>query len=171
MDTECPSGATSNVVSCAPRITVMDGRSPLFPNRHSVHCQPVSIPVPLQHLDAAVAERGTPAYVLTVSDRGTPHVVHADVIRSRAGLLASVGAGTAHNASCRTHVSLLYPSRRTDDYSLIIDAVATVLETPEGRRLCLAATRAVLHRSTPAPDPAAAACGSDCIPLSLGEDR
>jgi hypothetical protein len=43
----------------------------------------VSIPIPLRNLDGAIAERGGAAFVLTVSDRGTPHVVHAEVIRSR----------------------------------------------------------------------------------------
>jgi len=131
----------------------------------------VSIPVPLRNLHGAVAERGGSAFVLTVSDRGTPHVVHAEVIRSSDGLMAVVGAGTAHNASDRPQVSLLYPGRRPDDYSLIVDAVATVAATADGFRLRLTPTRAVLHRSAPAPDPTASPCGSDCIPLSLDVPR
>jgi hypothetical protein len=127
----------------------------------------VSIPVVLRNLDATVAERGAAAYVLTVSDRGTPHVVHAEIIRSAEGLVAVVGEGTAHNASRRPHISVLYPSRGPDDYSLIVDAVATVAATADGFRLRLTPARAVLHRSAPTPDPTASACGSDCIPLSL----
>jgi hypothetical protein len=130
----------------------------------------VSIPVPLRNLGGAVAERGA-AFVLTVSDRGTPHVVHAEVIRSGGALIAVVGAGTAHNASDRPQVSLLYPCRRPDDYSLIVDAVATVAATADGFRLHLTPTRAVLHRSAPAPDPAVSSCGSDCIPLCLDVPR
>jgi len=122
-------------------------------------------------MDSAVAERGAAAYVLTVSDRGTPHVVHAELTRTAEGFVALVGAGTAHNASCRPQISVLYPCRRIDDYSLIIDAVATVVATPDGARLRLALTRAVLHRPGPAPDPKISACGADCIPLSLSEDR
>ncbi len=126
----------------------------------------MSVPVALRNLDAAVADRGTAGYVLTVSDRGTPHVVHAEIIRGDEGLIAVVGEGTAHNASGRPHVSLLFPSRGPDDYSLIVDAVATVAASLDGFRLRLAPTRAVLHRSAPAPDPAGSPCGSDCIPLS-----
>jgi len=127
----------------------------------------VSVPVALRNLDAVVAERGAAAYVLTVSDRGAPHVVHAEIVRSAEGLVAVVGQGTAQNAGARPHVSVLYPSRRSDDYSLIVDAIATVTATTDGFRLRLAATRAVLHRPVPAPDPAASGCGSDCVPLSL----
>ena len=127
----------------------------------------MSIPVPARTLEGAVDERGSAAFVLTVSDRGTPHVVNAEVVWSGGGLTAVVGAGTAHNASGRPQVSLLYPCRRPDDYSLIVDAIATVTATDDRFRLHLTPTRAVLHRSAPAPDPAASLCGSDCIPLSL----
>ena len=128
----------------------------------------MSIPVPLRSLDGAVAERGAAAFVLTVSDRGTPHVVHAEVTTADGGLFAVVGAGTAHNAAERPHVSVLYPCRQPDDYSLIIDAISTVAATQDGFRLHLAPTRAVLHRPAPAPDSATSPCASDCIPLPLG---
>jgi hypothetical protein len=130
----------------------------------------MSIPVPLRNLDAAVRDRGPAAYILTVSDRGTPHVVHAEIINDAGGLVAVVGEGTAHNARSRPQISVLYPSRRPDDYSLIVDAVATVVSTSDGFRLRLAATRAVLHRSAPAPDRTASGCGSDWVPLSLRTD-
>ena len=127
----------------------------------------MSIPVPLRTLDQAVSDRGAAAFVLTVSDRGTPHVVNAEVIRSSGSWIAVVGVSIARNAGDRPQVSLLYPCRRPDDYSLIVDAVATVAATADGFRLHLTPTRAVLHRSSPALDPAASPCASDCIPLSL----
>jgi hypothetical protein len=131
----------------------------------------MSIAVSLGALEDAVRDRGAAAYVLTVSDRGTPHVVHAQVVQNGDGLLAAVGERTALNAGSRPGVSLLYPSRHADDYSLIVDAIATVVAMPEGAGLRLVPTRAVLHRPLPAPDPAASPCGSDCIPLSLPTPR
>ena len=131
----------------------------------------MSISVLLRHLSAALGERGSGAYVLTVSEGGTPHVVHAQVVTAGDQLVASVGAHTADNARRRPRVSLLYPSRTEVDYSLIVDATAAVEVTEDGPRLRLAPTRAVLHRPAPAPDPADAPCGSDCVALAIPGPR
>ena len=131
----------------------------------------MSIPVALRALEDAVRERGSAAYVLTVSEHGTPHVVHSEVTWSGNALVTLVGEHTARHARRRPQVSLLYPSRHPDDYSLIVDAVATVVTTSTGARLLFVPTRAVLHRPAPAPDPATSACGSDCVPLSLPSSR
>jgi hypothetical protein len=125
----------------------------------------MSIPVSLETLRAAVSERGGSAYVLTVSDDARPHVVHAAVLwESDDFLAAEVGKRSAANASARPSVSLLYPTRAEDDYSLIVDGIATVASGDQGARLLIKPTRAVLHRRAPAPDPAAA-CAADCVPL------
>jgi len=115
-------------------------------------------------LEAALRERGSAAYVITTGDGARPHVVLAEVSRQGSGFVAEVGKRTAANARRQPHVSLLFPVRDPSDYSLIVDAVATV-EEPD--RLRLAPTRAVLHRPAPASAPAASSCGSDCVPLSL----
>ncbi|HEU4438460.1 MAG TPA: hypothetical protein VFT36_04390 [Methylomirabilota bacterium] len=117
-------------------------------------------------LEAAVRERGPGAYLITVGDAGAPHVVQAEVTAHPGGLIAEVGPRSAANARARGHVSLLYAARHADDYSLIVDAVATP-DTGGGGRLRLAPTRAVLHRPGPAVAPSAGSCGSDCIPISL----
>ena len=127
----------------------------------------MSIPVALRSLAAAVRERGTAAYVITVTDQGTPHVVHAEITHNGDDLIAVVGERTARNAASRPRVSVLYPSRQPDDYCLIVDAIATVTSASDHAGLVLAPTRAVLHRPAPAPDPAASPCGSDCVPLLL----
>ena len=57
------------------------------------------------------------------------------------------------------------------DYSLIVDAMASVIPTREGSQLLLTSTRAVLHRPVPAPETAPSSCGADCVPLSLGAKR
>ena len=128
----------------------------------------MSTPLVLHDLASAIGARGTGAYVLTVGDPGIPHVVHAEVIRDGDRLLAAVGAHTADNARRQPRVSLLYTPREPGDYSLIVDAVATVETTADGARLTLAPTRAVLQRWGPATDPSASSCGSDCQPLALG---
>ena len=58
-----------------------------------------------------------------------------------------------------------------DDYGLIVDAVATVSGGPDGARLHLAPTRAVLHRSGPPANLSTLACGSDCVPLTIRAAR
>jgi hypothetical protein len=124
----------------------------------------MSLSTPSSDLEAALRERGSAAYVITTGDGARPHVVLAEVTRQGSGFVAEVGKRTAANARRQPHVSLLFPARDPSDYSLIVDAVATV-EEPD--RLRFAPTRAVLHRPAPGSGPAVSSCGSDCVPLSL----
>jgi len=121
----------------------------------------MSIPVSLERLQAAVEERGPSAYVLTVSDDGRPHVVHAPVRWEDDVLVAEVGRSSAANATARPAVSLLFPLRADGDHSLIVDGTAAVA----ARRLVVTPTKGVLHRPAPAPDPIASPCDADCVPL------
>ena len=121
----------------------------------------MSIPVALDDLWGALAERDARAYLLTVSDAGGPHAVHVAVTREDDRLVVDVGRRSAANAVARSSVSLLYPIRSVGDYSLIVDGAAVV----DGRRLWITPTKAVLHRPASAPAPAAA-CGADCVPLA-----
>jgi hypothetical protein len=124
----------------------------------------VRIPVPLEALRAALAERGGNAYVLTVSDDMRAHVVHAAVHWESDLLAVEVGKRSAANATARSSVSLLYPVRSADDYSLIIDGTVTVAPRGDGKCLLITPTKAVLHRAAVTPDPAAP-CSADCVPL------
>jgi hypothetical protein len=124
----------------------------------------MSIPVPLQQLHDAIAERGPSAYVLTVSEDGRPHAVHVPLRWERGVLAAEVGKRSAANARARPSVSLLYPVRAEGDYSLIVDATAEVVPRGQGEQMLLTPTRAVLHRAAAAPDPSSS-CGADCVPL------
>lgn len=122
--------------------------------------------IDLTGLRTAVSERSPGGvYVLTVSAAGGPHVVHVAVGWEGDRLVAEVGATTAANASARPHVSLLYPVRSDDDYSLIVNGTAAVESRGARHRLRVVPTRAVLHRAGPPPDPAASCCTSDCVPL------
>jgi len=123
--------------------------------------------VELRDLGTAMRERGGLAYVLSVTDRATPHVVQAEIRWDGQQLIAVVGARTAEHARCRSQLSLLFPARNPEDYSLIVDAVATAITETGSFELALSPARAVLHRPGPPPDPASSRCGSDCVPLSL----
>jgi hypothetical protein len=125
----------------------------------------MSVPVPLERLWAAIAERGGRAYVLTVSDDGTPHAVHAPVRWEGELLSADVGRRSAANVGARPAVSVLYPVRSDDDYSLIVDGTATVASGDGGQRLLVTPTRAVLHRQARSGATTASSCDADCVPL------
>ena len=124
----------------------------------------MSIPVALDELRRALAERGDAAYLLTVSDDARPHAVHVAVQWQGNGLVLDVGSRSTANAAARPSVSLLCPVRHAGDYSLIIDGTAALIAAPAGQQLLVTPTKAVLHRPLPAPD-TASPCGADCIPL------
>ena len=128
----------------------------------------MSVAVALAGLRAALAERPSSAYLLTVSDDGRPHAVHVALAWDGDRLAADVGRRTAANAAARPGaVSLVFPVRTPDDHSLIVDGTASLADAvtgEPGRRVVIAPTRAVLHRAAAAPDPSSA-CGSDCVPL------
>ena len=128
----------------------------------------MSIPVPLEALRAAIAERGASAYVLTVSDDARPHAVHAAVVWDGDRLVAEVGKRSLANAGVRPSVSLLYSVRMPGDYSLIVDGTAVVAAHQDGHRMLITPTRAVLHRAAAEPNPASP-CEADCVPLLKSE--
>lgn len=130
----------------------------------------MSVPVPLDQLRAAIAERGASAYVLTVSDDARPHVVHGPVWWEGDRLVAEVGKRSVANATARPSVSLLYPVRSADDYSLIVDGSAA--PAPDGApRLLITPAKGVLHRPAPAAEPSTSGCEHDCVPLLPPEPR
>ena len=118
--------------------------------------------VDLSRLEAAVSERGPGAYVVTVTMDGRPHVTYAPVRWADNRLTAEVGDQTARNAQARPTVTVLFPVRSADDYSLIVDGSATI--EADGHNLSFAPTKAVLHRPGAPADPASS-CGADCVPV------
>src|SRR5262245_41916605 len=129
----------------------------------------VSVPVSLGELRAHVDERGLVAYLLTTSDDGRPHSVAVPIEVADDGFRCNGGNRTARNATARPLVSLLWPARFADDYSLIVDGDASVVGEGDARRVVVRPTSAVLHR-TPvdgSPRPQPGACGADCVPLDL----
>ena len=125
----------------------------------------MSIPVPLDRLRAAIEERRGGAYLVTVSDDGRPHAVHVSVCWDGDALVAEVGKRSAANAAARPGaITLLYPVRAPDDYSLIVDGSAARDALHGAHRVRVMPTKAVLHRPAAIPDPASA-CSADCVPL------
>mgnify|MGYP005814821617 CR=1 FL=1 len=126
----------------------------------------MSIPVELDDLVAAASAYGF-AYVLTVSDAGTPHVVAATPQWGDGGATVTVGRSTLRNVAARPSISLCYPPAEPGGYSLISDGTATVAGDD---RITFAPTTAVYHRPAPggaAPEgEAAEGCVSDCAPVS-----
>lgn len=129
----------------------------------------MSIPVPLDGLRAALAERGGQAYLLTVSDDGRPHAVHVPVAWQGDMLAAEVGKRSAANAAARPSVSLLYPVRSDGDYSLILDGAAR-LDPQAAQRVLITPLKAILHRPAAHPDPSAS-CGADCVAVLPQQER
>lgn len=124
----------------------------------------MSVPVPLEKLRTALAERGGSAYLLTVSPEAMPHAVHVPVRWEGDTLVAEVGKRSAANCAAHATVSLLYPVREAGDYSLIVDGMATVVVGEDGPAVRITPRKAVLHRPAAVVDPAAA-CGAECVPL------
>jgi hypothetical protein len=131
----------------------------------------MNVEVALNRLQAAVEERGTGAYVLTVTGDGRPHAVYLDVTWEARRLVASgIGGTTAANAAARPNVSLLFPVSAAADYTLFVDGPATVETRGDDRRLVVTPTRAVFHRPGAPRDPASS-CTSDCVPIFQAPTR
>jgi hypothetical protein len=116
----------------------------------------MSIPVELRALTDAIGGQASYAYLLTVGDDGHPHAVAVVPVLRGEALACRAGKTSRANAGARKSVSLVWPPRAPDGYSLIVDAGATVRDD----EIELLPTRAVLHR-------AAEGGGSDCIRLDL----
>jgi hypothetical protein len=102
----------------------------------------MSIPVAIDALRTETARHGFVAYLCTVSDRSTPHVVSVELAWDGDELVASAGRSTCANATARPTVSLLWPPGAEPGYSLIVDADATAADG----EVRLRPTSAVLHR-------------------------
>lgn len=124
----------------------------------------MSIPVALETL-AEVITRYRFAYLMTVTDKSTPHVVQvAAVMQGNELVIDHIGSRTHGNILARPIVGLVWPPLSETDYSLIVDGEATMV----GESVRITPTRAVLHRPASSPQPAATkSCGSDCIEISL----
>ena len=128
----------------------------------------MSIPVELPALELKTTEYGW-AYLLTVTDVGTPKIVAVTPAWDGSEMVLGVGGGSARNAAARPDVTVAYPPLDADGYTLIVDGVARVAGDEEIR---LAPTGAVLHRPAPPGfENGATGCGHDCAPVESAAQR
>jgi hypothetical protein len=120
----------------------------------------MSVRVELEALWERIGELGSKAYLVTVTDEGTPHVV--SVVVDRVGDHLAVGAGrrTRANLEGRPTLTLLWPPAADPAYSLVVDGTFAG-DLDAGERLAIEPTSAVLHRVAGADGD-----GPNCVPVS-----
>lgn len=115
----------------------------------------MSIPVGLDEIRSAAKGQAPFAYLLTVSDDESAHVIACVPEIGDATIGCAAGKTSVRNVGSRPRVSLLWPPATFDDYSLIVDGDATA--GGDGT-VTITPTRAVRHRP-------AVGGGNDCIRL------
>ena len=101
----------------------------------------MSIAVPLE----ALADRLTSypwGYLVTVRDDGRAQSLAVPTQFVDGALVATIGRGTASNATARPQITMPFPGTTGEEFSLIVDGHAKV----DGDRIALTPTWAVLHR-------------------------
>jgi hypothetical protein len=111
----------------------------------------MSIRVSLEGLRDEIDQATASPYLVTVGVDSRPHCVSVAVGWDAGVLVVDVGHTTIANATSRPLVSLVWPPNRPGEHSLIVDATATAA-AGSTRRVMLAPTSAVLHRSAPLSD-------------------
>ena len=103
------------------------------------------------------------AYLVTVGDDYRVHTVTVEPeLRERALKIGLIGDRTRTNVESHDGITLLWPPSDPDDYSLIVDGRAEVVETDGAAALQVSPTRALLHRNADGPGDAI----HDCVVLS-----
>jgi hypothetical protein len=102
----------------------------------------MSIKVELSELGARLDDHDL-AYLVTVADDGRARIL-AVAPRSGAGglVIPDAGRSAPANATARPDVTLVFPPRAADGFTLLVDGVASV----DGETITVAPTAAVLHR-------------------------
>lgn len=104
----------------------------------------MSVSVDVSELRAKTAEYGPVAYLVTVGETGGPHLVSVLTSWDGDSLRAAAGRTTAANAAAQDAVTLLWAGRPGEDYCLIVDGPASVVD--DGAAVLVRPRRAVLHR-------------------------
>lgn len=119
----------------------------------------MSVPVELARLHEEIGRYGPQAHLVSIGAGGRPHVVSVLVQADGDRLLTGAGRTTAANASAHPTVTLLWAAPPGEDYSLIVDGAAAVVDD----RLAIRPTAAVRHRVA-----TAAGGGPTCIKVMPG---
>ncbi|MFT4596990.1 MAG: hypothetical protein ACI9TF_001236 [Paracrocinitomix sp.] len=111
----------------------------------------MSIKVELEDLAEHVTPRGA-GYLVTTGADGRPHTTQVMFELDGSTLRAPAGRKTIRNIEAQPLVALLWPPASADDYNLIIDGTAAVVDVnDEGLGYAsIEATHAILHRNAEA---------------------
>jgi hypothetical protein len=123
----------------------------------------VSIPVEIDDLEQALAERG-PGYLLTASPDGGVKAVTVEPVLREGVLHCPPSRGSARNLEAQPTATLLFPPPVERGHTLLVDGTATASETG----IVFTPTSAVLHRPADHADGPVAGdgCGHDCNPVT-----
>lgn len=114
----------------------------------------MSKPVEIGALREEVAARGPAAYLITIGpDR--PHVVSALLSWEAGHLVAEAGRTTTSNIEAHPSVTLLWAANQGDDYCLLVDGRAQVVDG----RVVVEPHKAMQHRQ------AGDGAGPRCLPI------
>ncbi|MEQ8841159.1 MAG: hypothetical protein RIB98_09260 [Acidimicrobiales bacterium] len=106
----------------------------------------MSVPVPLDEIEAAAAAYGGSAFVLVSSIDGPPRVTHSFVRFESSRLRVSIGRRSAAALATNSSVSVLWPADASQSMSLIVDGVVVDPIDDEGGTVAIEPTGAVRHR-------------------------
>ncbi|MFN0029057.1 MAG: hypothetical protein ACKV2O_18005 [Acidimicrobiales bacterium] len=109
----------------------------------------MSVPVPPEEMQAAVAEFGSLGFLMTTGADGRPRINHVRFNASGAVLRAGVGGRTRQAIDAQPLVSCLWPGPDAGGMSLIADGNATIVPVEGDDQLVEAVievTWAVRHR-------------------------
>ena len=111
----------------------------------------MSIKVELADLAEHVTSRGA-GYLVTTGPDGRPHTTQVLFGLDGVTLRAEAGRKTIRNIQAQPLVALLWPPASADDYNLIIDGTAAIVDVnDEGLGFAvIEATHAILHRNAEA---------------------
>ena len=111
----------------------------------------MSVKVALTDLAEHVTTRGA-GYLVTTGPDGRPHTTQVRFELDGVTLRAPAGRKTIRNIEAQPLVALLWPPASVDDYNLIIDGTAIVVDVnDEGLGFAsIEATHAILHRNAEA---------------------
>lgn len=120
----------------------------------------MSVPVELDSLRSRVDEYGRVAYLVTVGEKGTGHVVSVELRFDGDRLVVPTGRTTRRNLEGNPTLTLLWPLGPDPAYSMIVDAIA-VSFAEDAAEVVVEPHSAVLHRVA-----GASGEGPSCVPLS-----
>ncbi len=116
----------------------------------------------LSGLPDRIQEYGRSAFLITVGDSGTPHVVSVTVDWDGATLTAAAGRTSRSNVAARPTVTVLWPGGVDAEYGLLVDGTASAMDGPDGP-LTITPTSGILHRLAEAEGD-----GPTCLPVTPG---